>query len=132
MMSTFSDTEVLAVIRRDDATAARSAFSALVAERGRLAAIRLWVEATDRLESEAGGDPMLTPTRVAPDCTESCGESCLDEGCQPCTEFQEVRQPQRPATPFECACGATIAADQTEAILDHVEECPTASTGPNT
>lgn len=109
------------VIRLDDESQARTAFVNLVAQHGRDAATRIWIEATTIVEAE---DPFDPPTRRAPDCDGFCGESYIDE-CEPCTSFEQARHPQR--APCQCPCGTVIPADQYEAILDHVDSCPVAA-----
>lgn len=93
-------------------------FANLITEHGRPEAIRIWVEATRTVEAENPFDP---PTRCAPDCLGYCGESYIDEGCEPCTQFEQARRPK--TAPYECPCGTVIPANQTEAILDHIDEC---------
>lgn len=109
-----------ACIRLDDDTVAQDDFGHLLAQYGRPGASRIWVEATRIVESESPFEP---PTHRAPDCKGYCGESYIDEDCEPCQILESVRHPRCEPVPFECRCGTAIPADQTAAILDHVDDC---------
>lgn len=112
--------DLIALVRRDDATANRAAFTKMVADLGRNEASVRWSAATAKVQS---ADPFDPPSMVAPDCDMQCGESYLDPDCNPCVTLEGIRHPKVQVQPFQCACGFRADGNQDEAILDHAEAC---------
>lgn len=112
------------VVRRDDDMGSRAHFSGLVDRHGREGASRIWVEAVRVVEAECWSD---LPPRRAPDCNGWCGESYIDEACEPCQVLEAVRYPAVTPVPYTCGCGVAIPADEHEAIFGHIDQC--AATG---
>lgn len=119
--------QAIAVIRLDHAPSARLAFTLLIKKHGRHEASRIWVQATDQVEARA--DYLDTPTRVAPDCEMGCAESYVNDGCDTCSLFEQIRRPHEASSLFTCACGFQQQPTHTLAdVFDHIDTCRVAGT----